>query len=188
MIRSRFVLAVTFVAGVLFAACQPAPAAVPTATVAPSATQTASPVPPTATLTPVPPSATPTVTVTPTRTPTPLPPVPTANFAPEDIVGTWARIDPDRGNLFFTFSADGFYDAAHGNLEGTVHHGTYTLEGRLLTIVDGWNCAPEEATPGQYVLRLIGGGNWLYFDPYLDTCPDRPEALSGFRWDWYEVP
>lgn len=188
MTRWRFVFTVGLVVGVFMAACQPAPAAVSTATLAPSATQTTSPVPLTATPTTAPPSATPTATVAPTRTPTPLPPVPTANFAPEDIVGTWARIDPDRGNLFFTFGADGVYDAAHGNLEGTVHHGTYTLEGRLLTIVDGWNCDPDEATPGQYVLRLIGGGNWLYFDPYLDTCPDRPEAVSGFRWDRYEAP
>ncbi len=168
------------------AACQPVAAPAPLATQAPP-TLTATSPRPTASHT-LPPTATPTATVAPTRTPTPLPPIATANFAADAINGTWMRTDEGRGNLFLTFTADGSYEAAHGTLDGVIHNGAYTLDGRRLTIVDGWNCEPAASTPGQFVLRLIGGGNWLYFDLYLDDCPDRPAALSGFRWDRYVAP
>jgi hypothetical protein len=185
----RLRLSVSIILVLLTAACQAASTPAPTTTpLPPTATSTASPVPPTATPTAAPPTATPTATPPPTVTASPLPPIATANFAPGDIVGTWYRFDQARGNLFLTFADDGSYDAAHGNLEGSVHHGDYTLEGRLITIIDGWNCSPAETTPGQYTLRLIGGGNWLYFDLYLDSCPDRPESLTGFRWDRYVAP
>jgi hypothetical protein len=151
-------------------------------------TSTVTPVPATATLTPAPATATATATMPPTRTASPLPPVPTANFAPADIAGTWTRTDAARGKLFITFNSGGNYNAAHGSPQDSVHAGAFTLDGRLLTVVDGWNCAPAEPTPGQYVLRLAGGGQWLYFDLYVDTCPDRPAALTGFRWDRYVAP
>jgi hypothetical protein len=75
--------------------------------------------------------------------------------------------------------------ASHGSLEGVVHAGKFTLEGRLFTFVDGWNCSPEPHTPGRYLLRLGSGGKWLYFDLYDDSCPDRPASLKGFRWTRY---
>lgn len=160
------------------AGCQPAPALPtrphsPTSTPPPSATGTL--IPPTVTATTVP--------ATPTSSPTPLLPIPTADFTLADIVGTWARSDPDRGDLFLTFFEQGAYRAAHGTPDGVVHAGTYTLDGRLLTFVDGWNCSPlPETTPGRYVLRLGRGGQWLFLDLYEDDCPDRPSALRSFRW------
>lgn len=185
--RQRCVLAVMTLLAAAAAACQPAAMTLPTSTPRPPSA-TSSSVPPTSTPTAAPPTETPTPTIEPSRTATTLPPIPTANFAPADILGTWFRSDPSRGNLFLAFAEDGAYDAAHGTTEGSVHHGDYTLDGRLLTLVDGWNCAPAGSTPGQYVLRLVGGGNWLYLDVYLDACPDRPESLSGFRWDRYVAP
>lgn len=83
------------------------------ATATPGPTQTATNPPPTA---------------TPTRTPTPLPPIPTANFTPDQIVGIWFRSEVDRGALYLTISGDGIYDAAHGTVEGSVHHGHYSLD------------------------------------------------------------
>lgn len=189
--RQRCAVSLMAVLMAATAACQTAATPLPTSTPQPPTATTTS-VPPTSTPTEAPPTETPRPTSspapTPTRTATALPPIPTANFAAADIFKTWFRSDPDRGNLYLTLSDAGTYDAAHGTLEGTVHHGQFTLEGRLLTIVDGWNCAPAESTPGQYVLRQQGGGQWLYLDVYLDTCPDRPESLSGFRWDRYVAP
>jgi hypothetical protein len=170
---------------VLAAACQPA--AAPLATTAPSATA-----PPSATSTALPPTATPTHTdipatatlvATATQSPTPRPTIPTPDFAPGDVLGTWMRSDPDRGDLYITFRQDGTYQAAHGTPEGVVHGGKYTLDGRLLTYVDGWDCSPKPRdTPGPYVLRIQDGGRFLYMSRYGDTCPDRPQALANFRW------
>jgi hypothetical protein len=116
---------------------------------------------------------------------TALPPIPTANFTPNQIFGTWYRFAFDRGDLYLSLFADGTYDAAHGTIEGSVHHGHYSLDGSLFTFLDGWNCSPEPHTLGEYVLRLVGG-RFLYFDPYRDTCPDRPLSLNGFRWERWE--
>jgi hypothetical protein len=58
----------------------------------------------------------------------------------------------------------------------------YALDGRLLTVMDGWNCSPlPNDTPGRYVLRLMSEGKWLFLDLYQDGCPDRPNALNRFR-------
>lgn len=85
--------------------------------------------------------------------------------------------------MFLTFFESGAYRAAHGAPDGVVHAGRYTLEGRLLTFVDGWDCSPlPETTPGWYLLRLAGGGQWLYLDYNGDDCPDRPSALRSVRW------
>lgn len=176
------------------AGCQPAtsisaltPASAPlqtaTATPAPPA-PVDTPAPPTATATPLPPTATATpVPPTPTASPTALPPIPAADFTLSDIVGAWTRSDRDRGDLFLSFLERGGYLAAHGTPGGVVHAGAYTLDGRLLTFMDGWNCSPlPDDTPGRYVLRLMNEGKWLFLDLYQDDCPDRPNALRGFRW------
>ena len=129
-------------------------------------------------------------TITSTTQPTPTrptaTPIPTANFAPEDIIGIWTRSDPDRGNLFITISSDGSYGASHGTPDDIVHSGVYTLDGRLFTFVDGWNCSPEATTPGQYIIRLTAG-KYLFFEPYNDTCPDRPSVFKSVRWDRVET-
>jgi len=158
----------------------------PTNTALPLASNTS--LPPTPMPTAVPPGDTPTPPPTVPPSPTPLPPVPTADFAPTDIIATWTRSDPDRGDLFLTFYADGLYAAAHGTPDGVVHSGEYSLDGRLVTFINGWNCSPmPDGTTGQYVLKLLGGGRWLYIDLYADECPDRPSSLSGFRWVRYEA-
>ena len=158
--------AVLFLLIVGLSACQPS--TVVPALVVPAVTETQSPAP----------------TITPTQ-PSPTP-IPTANFAPEDIIGVWARSDPDRGDLFITISSDGSYSASHGTPDDIVHSGAYTLDGRLFTFVDGWNCSPEATTPGQYVIRLTAG-KYLLFEPYKDTCPDRPSVFKSLRWDKFEA-
>ncbi len=109
-------------------------------------------------------------------------PFPTANFSPEDIIGIWTRSDPDRGELFIIINSDGSYITSHGTPDGIIHAGFYTLDGRLFTFVDGWNCSPAATTPGQYIIRLTGG-KYLLFEPVNDTCPDRPGILKSYRWD-----
>ena len=121
-----------------------------------------------------------TSTQAPTYSPTPIP---TANFILTDIVGMWTRSDPNRGTLFLIFNEDGSYVASHGTPEGIVHSGTFTLDGRIFTFVNGWDCSPQGETEGQYVLRLTGGGKYLLFEPLNDECPDRPSAFKGLRWD-----
>ena len=138
------------------------------------------------------PRATSTVTSAPAVTPTSpiltlppatLPHVPTADFSLQDVLGIWTRSDPDRGDLYMIFTEEGTYTASHGTPDGVVHSGSFTLESSLFTFLDGWNCSPEpDDTRGKYVVRL-GGGRFLYFDLYEDTCPDRLEALNGFRWE-----
>lgn len=159
----RFLLLILLT--LVLAACQPV---TPTPTAFPSA-------PP---HTPLPPTATPTFT--------PLPAIPTADFTLADLIGTWTRSDRDRGNLFLNFGEGGGYFASHGDLEGVVHSGHYTLEDRLFTFVDGWNCAPlPNDTPGRYVVRMANTGQWLFLDLYSDSCPDRPTALRSVRWTRY---
>jgi hypothetical protein len=181
--RATFVVLTLVILGV--AGCQ-STATSPTATLtlASLATATATAVLPAATATPVPPTATATpIPPTPTASPTALPPIPMADFAFADILGTWTRSDRDRGDLFLSFFEKGGYLASHGTPDGVVHGGRYTLEGRLLTFKDGWNCSPlPNDTPGRYVLRLANAGRWLFLDLYEDTCPDRPNALRSFRW------
>jgi hypothetical protein len=129
------------------------------------------------------------VLASPNSSPTPRPPIPTADFTLAEIVGVWSRSDPERGNLYLTFSEPGTYRASHGTPDGVVHAGAYTLEGRLLTFVDGWDCYPLPAnTPGQYVLQVAGGGRWLFLDLYEDECPDRPSALRSVRWTRFVPP
>lgn len=95
----------------------------------------------------------------------------------------WDYDDQDRGHLYITISDNGAYLAAHGTPDGIVHAGSFMLDGRLFTFIDGWNCSPLPAdTPGAYLLTLAGGGKWLYFDVYRDECPDRPAALRSKRW------
>jgi hypothetical protein len=110
-------------------------------------------------------------------------PIPTANFTLPDIIGLWTRSDPDRGTLFLIFNEDGSYVASHGTPEGIVHSGTFTLDGRIFTFVNGWDCSPLDETKGEYILRLTGGGKYLLFEPLNDECPDRPSAFKGLRWD-----
>ncbi|MEW6400894.1 MAG: hypothetical protein AB1649_03785 [Chloroflexota bacterium] len=109
--------------------------------------------------------------------------IPTADFTIEDISGTWTRIDPERGQLFLILDANGNYTASHGSPDDVVHAGTYSLEDRMFTFLDGWDCSPAEQSPGKYVIRLAGEGKYLLFEPDEDACPDRPESLKGFRWD-----
>lgn len=150
----------------LIAGCSPAAAAVTPAPTTPADTATAPP--PTAT--PAPPTPSPT-------------PIPTADFTLADIIGIWFRSDPDRGNLYITFSEDGSYRASHGTPEDVVHSGRYTLEDRLFTFVNGWNCSPLGETAGVYILRMAGGGKYLLFEPLDDSCPDRPPVFKSYRWD-----
>jgi hypothetical protein len=153
---------------ILIAGCSPAEATVTPAPIVPADTATSPP--PTATATAAPPTASPT-------------PIPTANFTLADIIGIWFRSDPDRGNLYLTFSEDGSYRASHGTPDDIVHSGRYTLEDRLFTFVNGWNCSPLGETVGVYVLRLAGGGKYLTFEPLDDVCPDRPSVFKSYRWD-----
>ncbi|GEM_PF-2013965 len=147
-----------------------------------SAVSTAEPVSvaPTETATPI----SPTATEKPVESPTVIP---TANFTLAEIVGVWFRSDPDRGDLYLTISEDGVYKAAHGTPEDIVHSGSYTLEDRIFTFINGWNCSPLGETAGQYILRLAGGGKYLLFEPLEDECPDRPQAFKSFRWDRVEA-
>jgi hypothetical protein len=113
--------------------------------------------------------------------------LPTPNFAPGEILGTWTRSDPQRGDLFIILSEDGVYTASHGTPEGVIHSGSYSLEGNLLTFRDGWNCAPlPDDTPGQYVARIGAGGRFLFFDLYSDDCADRTDSLPDLRWNRVE--
>jgi hypothetical protein len=143
---------------------------------------------PAATVTEAPPAA-PVATSTPSPAPPPTQPlesptpIPTANFTLADIVGTWTRSDPDRGLLFLIFDENGNYLASHGTPDSVVHAGDFSLDGRLFTFLSGWDCSPAEHTPGQYILRIAGGGRYLLFEPFEDTCPDRPSVFRSFRWD-----
>ena len=122
----------------------------------------------------------PTATHAPTDSPTPIP---TANFTIANILGIWTRTDPGRGTLFLILNEDGAYVASHGTPEGIVHSGEFTLDGRIFTFVNGWDCSPLGETTGEYILRLTGGGMYLLFEPFNDECPDRPGAFKSFRWD-----
>lgn len=154
---------------IALASCAPAATEIPAS---PTPADTATPAPPTATFTPA---------VSPT-------PIPTANFTLADIIGTWFRSDPDRGNLYLIFQEGGGYLASHGTPDGVVHSGKYTLDGRVFTFVNGWNCSPLGETEGKYILRLGGGGQFLLFETLDDKCPDRPSSLKSVRWDKIETP
>lgn len=151
-------------------ACTPA-VLTPTATPSPvsltatHALPTATAVPPTATLIP------PTATL-----------IPTADFPPEALVGTWTRADPERGQLYLTFTKTGGYLAAHGEPGGVVHAGSYTLEGRVLTFVDGW----RDCKTGSFVLKITPAKS-MFLDELEDaTCrDDRVDAIAKRRWNWY---
>jgi len=121
-------------------------------------------------------------TVTPAQ-PSPTP-IPTANFAPEDVLGIWMHEDQDRGILFLVFLDDGTYRASHGSPDVVIHSGKYTLEDRVFTFVNGWEC-PDSS--GVYVIRISGGGKYLLFEKLDDTCADRPSALKSIRWDQVEA-
>ena len=164
ILRISLALSIIALAGCAQAAIETSASATPA--------DTATPAPPTATFTPA---------VSPT-------PIPTANFTLADIIGTWFRSDPDRGNLYMIFQEGGGYLASHGTPDGVVHAGKYTLDGRVFTFVDGWNCSPLGETEGKYILRLGGGGNFLLFETLDDKCPDRPSALKSVRWDKVETP
>ena len=157
ILRISLALSIIALAGCAQAAIETSASATPA--------DTATPAPPTATFTPA---------VSPT-------PIPTANFTLADIIGTWFRSDPDRGNLYMIFQEGGGYLASHGTPDGVVHAGKYTLDGRVFTFVDGWNCSPLGETEGKYILRLGGGGNFLLFETLDDKCPDRPSAVKSVR-------
>lgn len=155
-----------FGVALLVAACAPAtPAPTATATALPTATAappTVTPIPPTATLMPT--------------------PIPTADFAPEALQGVWTRADPERGQLYLTFTATGGYLASHGEPSGVVHAGAYILEGRVLTFVDGW----RDCELGSYLVKITP--NKFISLEILDdaTCrSDRGDALARRRWNWY---
>jgi hypothetical protein len=149
--------------------CQPATSEIPVVTEMPPTLLPETP-------TPLPPTATPAPTDSPT-------PIPTANFVLADIFGMWTRSDPDRGTLFLIFNEDGSYIASHGTPEGIVHSGSFTLDDRIFTFVNGWNCSPIGEVAGQYILRLAGGGKYLLFEPLNDECPERPSAFKSLRWE-----
>jgi hypothetical protein len=151
---------------------------------APAPAVTPSPIPLTATRVP------PTVTAAP-PTATPIPPtatlvptsIPTADFAPESLIGTWTRADPERGQLYLTFNDAGNYFASHGEPGGVVHSGKYTLEGRVLTFVDGW----RECDTGSYTLSLSPGKSLLMRVLDDPTCGgDRVNAFNSRRWTWVQ--
>ena len=121
-------------------------------------------------------------TPTPTQ-PSPTP-IPTANFAPEDILGIWKHEDQDRGTLFLVFLDDGTYRASHGSPDVVIHSGKYTLEDRVFTFVDGWECSDSA---GVYMIRISGGGKYLLFETLDDACAERPSALKSIRWDQVEA-
>ena len=147
----------------------------------PTATEIPASATPLDTATPAPPTATSTPAISPT-------PIATADFTLADFVGTWFRSDPDRGNLYMIFREDGGYVASHGTPDGIVHSGKYTLDGRVLTFLDGWNCSPLGNTVGMYILQMGGDGNYLYFATLDDKCPDRPSALKSVRWNKTVAP
>ena len=154
---------------VTLSSCQPATSEIPTVTeIRPTLIpETPTPLPPT-------------VTQAPRDSPTPIP---TANFVLADILGMWTRSDFERGTLFLIFNEDRSYVASHGTPEGIVHTGTFTLDDRIFTFVNGWDCSPQGEIAGQYLLRYTGGGKYLLFEPLDDECPDRPSAFKGLRWD-----
>ena len=168
-LRISFVILVIILAGCVPAATEISASATPA--------ETATLLPPTFTAMP---AQTPTLALSPT-------PIPTANFTLADVIGMWTRSDPDRGTLFLIFNEDGSYIASHGTPEGIVHSGIFTLDGRIFTFVNGWNCVPLGETEGQFILRLTGGGKYLLFEPLNDPCPDRPNAFKGLRWDRVEA-
>lgn len=130
--------------------------------------------------TPIPPTS----TQVPTGTPTPIP---TANFTLTDITGMWTRSDFDRGTLFLIFNEDGSYIASHCMPEGIVHSGEFTLEGRIFTFLNGWDCSPLDETEGEDILRLTGEGKYLLLEPLNDECLDCPSAFKSLRWDQVAV-
>lgn len=131
--------------------------------------------------------------ITPTAAPSPVPPtathlpptatlIPTADFPPEALIGTWTRADPERGQLYLTFTETGGYLAAHGEPGGVVHAGSYTLEGRVLTFVDGW----RDCETGSFVLKVTPVKSMFLNELEDATCKDdRVEALAQRRWNWY---
>ncbi len=129
---------------------------------------------------------TPTITSTiqPTPTQPSMTPIPTADFLPGDVFGVWTRSDPERGDLFLVFNENGTYFASHGTPDTIVHSGDYSLEGRLFTFMNGWDCTD---TPGIYILRIISDGRSLLLDTLEDKCPDRPGTLKSYRWDKLEA-
>jgi hypothetical protein len=162
-------LAVLSIPGMVLSACVPAaPAPVPlTATRVPptvtAALPAATPIPPTATLVPT--------------------PIPIADFAPESLIGTWTRADPERGQLYLTFNDAGNYFASHGEPGGVVHSGKYTLEGRVLTFVDGW----RDCDTGSYTVSLTPGTSLLMRTLADPSCGgDRVNAFNSRRWEWVQ--
>ncbi|MBI5961857.1 MAG: hypothetical protein HY863_00145 [Chloroflexi bacterium] len=125
-----------------------------------------------------------TIQPTPTQLAADATPIPTANFVPKDLLGIWTRSDPDRGTLFLIFNENGTYAASHGSPDTIIHSGDYSLEGRVFTFMNGWDCAD---TPGIYIARIIAGGKYLLLEPLDDNCADRPIALKGLRWDRVEA-
>jgi hypothetical protein len=125
--------------------------------------------------------APPTLTLLPSDTPEPTATLPVTI---EAIRGIWTREDPARGTLFLTFREDGSFVAAHGTPGGVVHEGIFSLSNGVITFESGWDCSPLAGdVPGQYVLRQIADGKYLFFDLVEDSCPDRPSALKGFAWN-----
>ena len=110
--------------------------------------------------------------------------IPAANFTPQDLLGIWTRSDPERGQLFLVFKENGTYFASHGDPDTVVHSGDYSLDDRVFTFINGWDCADA---PGLYVIRLTGGGKYLLFEPLEDKCSDRPGSVKSYRWDKVEA-
>jgi|CXWL01.1.fsa_nt_gi hypothetical protein len=130
------------------------------------------------------PTTTPTIQPAPTEPAISATPIATADFEPEALLGIWTRSDSDRGDLFLVFNENGTYFASHGSPDTIIHSGDYSLEGRLFTFMNGWDCAD---TPGIYILRIISDGRSLLLDPQNDKCPDRPVTLKSYRWDKVEA-
>jgi hypothetical protein len=111
----------------------------------------------------------------------PTTPPATPAFDPEELYGTWARFDAERGDLFITFAESGRYSAAHGTPSGIVRTGSYMLDGALLTFTT-WDDCPA----GRYEVRVVSDGTALVLLLQEDECRgqrgDRVEALANKRW------